>query len=541
MGNLALGTTDSKNYKLNVDGSVSFSNFVNFSNAITQTNNLSSNIFMGNVGIGTSSHTSNLAVQGSSFITGIASFSNSIYQSNVFTSNILMGNVSIGTGTITTHKLNVLGNLNATSFSGDGGTITNINTNNIVGNALAVNKGGTGATSLTLNKLLLGNDTGEIIAHNNLTFNKTANCLEITSTLQANKIGIGGSDFTSNLYIGAAGNSVIIGNLGIGTTNVTSNLTVQGRTFISDIASFSNSIYQSNVSTSNILMGNVSIGTVGISTHKLNVLGNVNATSFSGDGTNITNVNTSNIVGAALAVNKGGTGMTSYTANQILYANTGTSLITSGNLTFDGNILALNSANTGIPSSVSNWSGARIILYSAGSSNYPYALGYNTNSFIFSIPNTGAFNWYSDSNVIMNLTNQGDLSVIRDVIAFNNLSDINLKTNIKPLNINCIDIINKINPVEFTWKNIDDIISNKRNKIDYGFIAQEIELLIPSLIYDSKYMSKYKLIKYDKFAPYFVKALQELHKIIQEQKSYIQELKTELENIKSILSRNNLS
>jgi hypothetical protein len=134
----------------------------------------------------------------------------------------------------------------------------------------------------------------------------------------------------------------------------------------------------------------------------------------------------------------------------------------------------------------------------------------------------------------MRLTSGGELSVIGDIIAFNNLSDINLKTNIKPLDINCIDLINKINPVEFTWKNIDDIISDKRNKTDYGFIAQEIESLIPTLIYDSKYKSKYKLIKYDKFAPYFVKAIQELHKIIEQQKE-------EITNIKSILSRNNLS
>jgi hypothetical protein len=154
---------------------------------------------------------------------------------------------------------------------------------------------------------------------------------------------------------------------------------------------------------------------------------------------------------------------------------------------------------------------------------------------------TGSHNFYSGSSLRMELKHTGELLVANDIVAFNTFSDINLKTNIKPLNINCIDLINKINPVEFTWKNIDDIIINKRNKKDYGFIAQEIELLIPSLIYDIKYKSKYKLIKYDKFAPYFVKAIQELHKIIQQQKTEIEELKTEISNIKSILSRNNLS
>ena len=252
-------------------------------------------------------------------------------------------------------------------------------------------------------------------------------------------------------------------------------------------------------------------------------------------------LNAGKITTGILAVARGGTGLGSYTANHILYATNASTLGTNANFTFDGNILAFNTANFGPPSSNYNWSGARITIYCANTTSYPYAIGYNTNTFIFSIPSGGMFNWYSDNAVIMKLTSGGELSVSNDIIAFNNLSDINLKTNIKPLNINCIDIINKINPIEFTWKDIDDVVINKRNKIDYGFIAQEIELLIPSLIYDSKYMSKYKLIKYDKFAPYFVKAIQELYKLIQDQNKKIENLTTELENIKSILIRNNLS
>jgi hypothetical protein len=104
-----------------------------------------------------------------------------------------------------------------------------------------------------------------------------------------------------------------MGSLGIGTTNPISNLTVQARSLFNDIASFSNSIYQSNITTSNILMGNVSIGTVGISTHKLNVAGNINATSFLGLGSNITNINYNNIYNPpniSLYVQKAGDTMT---------------------------------------------------------------------------------------------------------------------------------------------------------------------------------------------------------------------------------------
>jgi dimeric dUTPase (all-alpha-NTP-PPase superfamily) len=53
-----------------------------------------------------------------------------------------------------------------------------------------------------------------------------------------------------------------MGNVGIGTsTNLTSNLTIQGRTLFNNIASFSNSIYQSNINTPNYFAGKVGIGT----------------------------------------------------------------------------------------------------------------------------------------------------------------------------------------------------------------------------------------------------------------------------------------
>jgi hypothetical protein len=101
---------------------------------------------------------------------------------------------------------------------------------------------------------------------------------------------------------GKENSNFIMGNVGIGTsTNLNSNLTVQGRSLFNDIASFSNSIYQSNITTSNILMGNVSIGTVGISTHKLNVAGTVN----------VSGILTGTTINASTALQEGGTSLTS--------------------------------------------------------------------------------------------------------------------------------------------------------------------------------------------------------------------------------------
>ena len=71
---------------------------------------------MGNVGIGTTSHTSNLAVQGSSYHFGIASFSNSVLQSNATTPNYFMGNIALGTTDSKNYKLNVDGSVSFSNF-----------------------------------------------------------------------------------------------------------------------------------------------------------------------------------------------------------------------------------------------------------------------------------------------------------------------------------------------------------------------------------------------------------------------------------------
>jgi hypothetical protein len=80
---------------------------------------------------------------------------------------------------------------------------------------------------------------------------------------------------------------------------------------------------------------------------------------------------------------------------------------------------------------------------------------------------------------------------------------------------------------------MEDIIEIKRNTHDHGFIAQDIEELLPNLVnqYD-----KYKSIRYEKFAPYLVKGFQELYTIIQDQKNEINDLKNQLNIIKKFLN-----
>jgi len=177
-----------------------------------------------------------------------------------------------------------------------------------------------------------------------------------------------------------------------------------------------------------------------------------------------------------------------------------------------------NNNGSNIPSFFTTYgsNGDRIIL-NPGIINttYPYSIGINSNTMWFSVPTNGTYLWYSNLTSNMFLDNTGTLNVFNDVTCFNNASDSNLKTNIKHFDFSCIDLINKINPVEFTWKDITKVPENKKNTIDYGFIAQEVEELLPHIV---KETSEYKIIKYEKMIPYLVKAIQELDICLSEYK-----------------------
>jgi len=98
-------------------------------------------------------------------------------------------------------------------------------------------------------------------------------------------------------------------------------------------------------------------------------------------------------------------------------------------------------------------------------------------------------------------------------------SDARLKHNINPLQ-NSLNLISNLNGVSFEW--------NSNNKQSVGFIAQDVELVIPNIVeaYDPLQNGTiYKSIKYTELIPYLVEA-------IKEQQNMIDNLKEEINNIK---------
>ena len=112
------------------------------------------------------------------------------------------------------------------------------------------------------------------------------------------------------------------------------------------------------------------------------------------------------------------------------------------------------------------------------------------------------------------IDSSGDLHCDQDVVAFSTTpSDKRLKTNIKDINYG-LETIMKLNPKQYDWK--------KDDTHDIGFIAQEVEKVIPEIVKDKKHFDKeIKTLDYEKLTAVLIKA-------VQEQQEQINELKEKL-------------
>jgi len=98
----------------------------------------------------------------------------------------------------------------------------------------------------------------------------------------------------------------------------------------------------------------------------------------------------------------------------------------------------------------------------------------------------------------------GNMTITGSLTQNGSISDISLKENIKPVE-NALDKIEKLNAVTFDWKKSDSILQLKE---DYGFIAQEVEKVIPEIVRTND--DDKKAINYNGITSVLVKAIQEL-------------------------------
>jgi hypothetical protein len=180
----------------------------------------------------------------------------------------------------------------------------------------------------------------------------------------------------------------------------------------------------------------------------------------------------------------------------------------SGGVVGEGHVSA--SADTGSAIGVRGYAndthagGSNIGLYgdaANGLSNYSL---YLNNGDIYS---TGAKSWALNGN----LTFTGAYSV--EAVDFNSTSDISLKENVKSID-NGIELINKLNPVSFTWK--------ENGQPAYGFIAQEVEQVLPELV--SKNSEGIKSVKYLHMIALLMEAVKSQNSVIESMEQRIRQL-----------------
>tara|TARA_X000001388_G_scaffold4590_2_gene3142 strand:+ start:3765 stop:10055 length:6291 start_codon:yes stop_codon:yes gene_type:complete len=102
----------------------------------------------------------------------------------------------------------------------------------------------------------------------------------------------------------------------------------------------------------------------------------------------------------------------------------------------------------------------------------------------------------------MRIESDQDVHFDQDVIAFSTTpSDKRLKKNIKDIDYG-LDAVMKLSPKEYDWK--------KDDRHDIGFIAQEVEKVIPEIVKDKKHFDKQiKTLDYEKLTAVLIKAVQE--------------------------------
>ena len=112
-----------------------------------------------------------------------------------------------------------------------------------------------------------------------------------------------------------------------------------------------------------------------------------------------------------------------------------------------------------------------------------------------------------------------NLHIKQDLIALSthsSPSDKKLKTNITFLS-NCNQLINKLNPISFQWKNDTNFISPKYyNKDEVGFLAQEVQQILPIIVKDSYYKNiSYKKLNETKIIAYLINVIKNIHNRIE--------------------------
>ncbi|MEM8528774.1 MAG: tail fiber domain-containing protein [Bacteroidota bacterium] len=167
-----------------------------------------------------------------------------------------------------------------------------------------------------------------------------------------------------------------------------------------------------------------------------------------------------------------------------------------------------------------------------GSGTFPPVPDLNVAAWTFSIRNRDLYLFYdSDADGPNNAITHGRFNngTLGDYIS----SDSKLKNNVKPIRQDALDIINQLRPVSYYYNH-----DKAKSKRAYGFIAQEVEAILPELILypEEGEENAHLMLNYDDFTPFAIKGIQALSEQVEESQSEIADLKAENETLRADLA-----
>lgn len=119
-------------------------------------------------------------------------------------------------------------------------------------------------------------------------------------------------------------------------------------------------------------------------------------------------------------------------------------------------------------------------------------------------------------------------------VNYTTVSDARLKTNVEPV-VNGLELAQKLNPVFYDWDRRNPKTSGFENKHQLGFLAQEVEQVIPEVV--NKGEDSYRSVDYGKIVAVAIAAIKELYDHVTNVRSDIEKLQAENVELKKRLDR----